>query len=93
MPPISRPLVPSPEEAPVAVTDDLPYPRYLAASAGSFEGVVIAMNIDPSVEGIAPGLTDELVRAVHGALAARQEFTSAEVTRADVTRTDITPTT
>lgn len=75
----------------MAVTDDLPYPRYLAASAGSFEGVVIAMNIDDYAETIAPGLTAELVKAVHDTLAARPEFTGAQVTRADVTRTDVTP--
>lgn len=75
----------------MAVTDDLPFPRYLVASSGSFEGVAIAMNIDDYAENVAPGLAAELVKAVHDAITARPEFTGATVTRYDVTPVDITP--
>jgi hypothetical protein len=75
----------------MAVTDDLPYPQYLAMSTGTFDAVLIGLNIDDSIESLAPGLTGELVQAVHDAIAGRPEFTGAKVLRADVTQTDITP--
>lgn len=75
----------------MAVTDNLPYPRYTALSTGTIDNVVIALNIDDSVDNLAPGLIGEVVRAVHDAIARRPEFTGARVTRADVTATDITP--
>jgi hypothetical protein len=75
----------------VAATDDLPYPRYQAASTGSWEGVIIALNIDDYVDVQAPGLTAELVQAIHDTIAARPEFTGARISRMDITPTDITP--
>lgn len=78
----------------MAVTDDLPFPRYTALSLGNFDNtVVIAMNIDDNVEVAAPGLTAELVQAVHDAIANRPEFTGAQVTRFDLVQTDLTPAT
>ncbi|MEV6544386.1 hypothetical protein [Streptomyces sp. NPDC051665] len=77
----------------MAVTDQLPYPRYLATSVGAFEGVIIGLNIDDSIDTLAPGLTAELVKAIHGTIAARPEFTGAHVTRVDVIQTDLTPAT
>lgn len=78
----------------MAATDDLPFPRYAAVSLGNFDNtVVIAMNIDDSVETAAPGLTAELILAVHDAIAARPEFTGAQITRVDAVQTDVTPAT
>ena len=76
----------------MAVTDQLPYPRYLATSLGAFEGVIIGLNIDDSIDTLAPGLTAELVKAIRDTIAARPEFTGAQVTRVDVIQTDLTPT-
>lgn len=70
---------------------EMPYPIYSVTSTGSFDGVNITVNIDEYTESLAPGLTEQLLRAMVDAIAARDEFTGATVTRTVATQTDVTP--
>jgi hypothetical protein len=67
---------------------ELQYPVHTVVSIGTFDSVVITLNVADSGN-VAPGIQDDVLRAISDALTARPEFTGATITRTDLVYSDI----
>jgi hypothetical protein len=61
---------------------------HTVVSIGTFDSVVITLNVADSGN-VAPGIQDDVLRAISDALTARPEFTGATITRTDLVYSDI----
>lgn len=67
---------------------EIPYPAYTVASSSGVDHVTVQIGIDNS-SNVAPGVEDEILKAVRDTIAARKEVSGVTITRTDLTMTDV----